>query len=82
MRSVVRLNGWLRGMARESPCVLVAWKDTLCSGESLGVFRYVYSRLQVLDAAEDLPDGEYVAGFGEQTVAVIKRSGIWLSDWR
>jgi hypothetical protein len=82
MRSVVRLRGWLRGMERESPCVLLAWKDTLRSEESLGAFRYVYSRLQVLDAPPDLPDGQYVAGFGEQTVPVIKQSGIWLPDWR
>ncbi|HTW62734.1 MAG TPA: hypothetical protein VMD55_13080 [Terracidiphilus sp.] len=69
-------------MERETPCVLLAWKDTLQSEEKLGAFRYVYSRLQVLDAPPDLPDGEYVAGFGEQTVSVMKRSGIWLPDWR
>jgi hypothetical protein len=69
-------------MERESPCVLLAWKDTLRSDENLGAFRHVYSRLQVLDAPSDLPDGEYLAGFGEQTVPVVKRSGIWLPDWR
>lgn len=69
-------------MERETPCVLLAWKDTLRSEEKLGAFRYVYSRLQVLDAPHDLPDGEYVAGFGEQTVPVMKHSGIWLPDWR
>jgi hypothetical protein len=69
-------------MERESSCTLLAWKDTLRSDENLGAFRYVYSRLQVLDAPSDLPDGEYLAGFGEQTVPVVKRSGIWLPDWR
>ncbi len=69
-------------MERESSCVLLAWKDTLRCEENLGAFRYVYSRLQVLDAPADLPDGEYLAGFGELSVMVSKRSGIWLSDWR
>jgi hypothetical protein len=69
-------------MGRESSCVLLAWKDMLRCEENLGAFRYVYSRLQVLDAPADLPDGEYLAGFGEQSVLVSKRSGIWLSDWR
>lgn len=82
MRSVVRLKGLLRGMDRESSCVLLAWKDTLRSEEGRSAFRYVYSDLQVLDAPQDLPDGEYEASFGDQAVAAIKRSGVWVPKWR
>lgn len=82
MRSVVRLKGLLRGMNRESSCVLLAWKDTLRSEEKLGAFRYVYSDLQVLDAPTDLPDGEYEATFGDQAVGAIKSSGLWVPKWR
>lgn len=81
MRSVVRLRGWLRGMDRESTCVLLAWKETLRSESGLGAFQYLYSRVQVLDAPADLPDGEYQVAFGSQRLPVTRRRGLWLSNW-
>lgn len=81
MRSVVRLRGWLRGMDRESACVLLAWKETLHSENGLGAFQYVYSRVQVLDAPSDLPDGDYQIAFGSQRLPVTRRHGLWLPNW-
>lgn len=68
-------------MEQESPCVLLAWKETLRPENGLGSFQYVYSRPQMLDAPADLPDGEYEVGFGEQRVPMIKRRGLWLTNW-
>ncbi|MGB9144853.1 MAG: hypothetical protein WCC14_03450 [Acidobacteriaceae bacterium] len=68
-------------MERESACVLLAWQETLCSASGLGAFQYVYSRVQVLDAPADLPDGEYQVAFGSQQLPVTRRRGLWLPNW-
>ncbi|HTX42106.1 MAG TPA: hypothetical protein VMD25_09790 [Acidobacteriaceae bacterium] len=68
-------------MDRESACVLLAWKETVRSENGTGAFQHVYSRIQVLDAPADLPDGEYQVAFGHQQLQVTRRRGLWLSNW-
>ncbi len=75
MRSVVLIHGLLKGMGREVPCEMLAMKESV-SGTSSAV----YSRCSVIDAPQDLPDGDYTVVFNGSIVSARKEGGLWVPD--
>jgi hypothetical protein len=72
MRSVVLIHGLLRGMGREAPCEMIAMRDTSPDRTP------AYCRCSVVEAPEDLPDGEYTVSFLGEAVRVRRQGGLWL----
>jgi hypothetical protein len=73
MRSVVLMHGLLRGMGREVPCELLAIKESTADLSDAS-----YSRCSVIEAPENLPDGDYSVVFATHIVAAKKEGGLWL----
>lgn len=75
MRSVVLIHGVLRGMERQSECEMLALKET----DSV-TRRTTYSCCSVIQAASELPDGEYTVAFQGNTVMARREGGLWLAN--
>jgi hypothetical protein len=72
-RETVTLLAKLKGMGREVSCTVSAIKV------SLPDFRITeFVRCEVLQAPDDLPDGEYFVILGNRTMLVQKQEGDWL----
>jgi hypothetical protein len=75
MRSVVLIHGLLQGNGRQEPCEMLAMRDaTTASGPA------VYSRCSVIDAPQDLTDGQYTVSFEGYIVPARKDAGLWIPD--
>lgn len=78
MASVIRLNALVRGMGRESPCMLEAWKERSSTGR-------VFTRCRIVEDPPDLPDGSYEIFVAGQRFNTKKWSGLWdltfLPNW-
>jgi len=73
MRSVVLIQGLLRGMGREALCELLAMKESQPeTGANL------YTRCSVIDAPWDLPDGDYTVTFFDCIVSARREGGLWV----
>lgn len=75
MRSVVLIHGWLQGNGRQEPCEMLAMRDV-----SPGPGPAVYSRCSVIDASQDLPDGDYTVTFDSYIVPARKDAGLWIPE--
>jgi hypothetical protein len=75
MRSVVLIQGLLRGMGRETPCEMLAIRESQ-SGKNLPV----YTRCSVIEAPIDLPDGDYTVTFNVYSVSARKEAGLWIPE--
>ncbi len=73
MRSVVLIHGLLTGMGQHEPCEMLAIKE---SGS--GVSPEVFSRCSVIDAPQELPDGDYMVSFNGFSVSARKECGLWI----
>lgn len=73
MRSVVLIHGLLTGMGYHEPCEMLAIKES-ASGKA----REMFSRCSVIDAPQQLPDGEYVVSFNGYSVPAKKEGGLWM----
>lgn len=73
MRTVVLLRGSVEGMGRTARCEMLAMKEYLSPTSPP-----IYSRCCILDAPEDLPDGEYQVTFAGHRVSAHKEVGLWL----
>ena len=80
MGMIVLVRGILRGMGREVECDLVAMRRSVPSGS---MFRsqpdHVYTDFGVIEAPEDLPDGQYTVALGGQVLTTRKQRGLWLT---
>ncbi|HTV14377.1 MAG TPA: hypothetical protein VME68_06660 [Acidobacteriaceae bacterium] len=74
MRSIVLMDGVLRGMGREAHCEMIVFKDT-----DPDTRQPTYSRWSVLDAPRDLPDGLYTVWCDDQQVPVRCEGGLWIA---
>jgi hypothetical protein len=78
MGTVVLLRGMLRGMGREAECEIVAMRR---ANSQRGPMRpntaLTYMDFDVLNAPDDLPEGEYTLDVGGQILNVRKRRGLW-----
>jgi hypothetical protein len=75
MRSLACINGLLKGMGREVPCVMLAIKEV-----SSEAGPPVFSRCSVIETAEDLPDGTYTLAFEGYVVSARKEGGLWIPE--
>jgi hypothetical protein len=75
MRSVVLIQGLLRGMGREAPCEMLAIRESQ-SGKNLPS----YTRCSVIEAPRDLPDGDYTVTFSAYSVSARKEAGLWVPE--
>ena len=75
MRSVVLIHGLLQGNGRQEPCEMLAMRDVPTTPGPA-----VYSRCSVIEAPENLPDGEYTVTFGGHIVPARKEAGLWVPD--
>ena len=76
MGKMVLIRGVLRGMERETRCEVLVREHSVKSG-----FRGPrYSEGFVLNAAEDLLDGEYTVAFDGHSLNAIRHHGIWLTS--
>lgn len=75
MRSVVLIQGLLRGMGREAPCEMLAIRESQ-SGKNLPV----YTCCSVIEAPIDLPDGDYTVTFNAWSVSARKEAGLWVPE--
>jgi hypothetical protein len=62
-------------MGHQSDCEMLALKET--NSESK---RVTYSRCSVIQAASDLPDGEYAVTFEGNSVVARREGGLWLAN--
>jgi hypothetical protein len=69
------MSGRLSGMGREADCTVNAVKVSL-PGTDISHS----ANCRVHHAERDLPDGQYLVTFDEQTKLVEKRDGFWFSD--
>jgi hypothetical protein len=73
-REVVMLQGKLRGMGREASCILSAIKiSSPLTGHPN------FTKCDIHQAPDDLPDGRYEVTFGGQTAKVKNGNGFWLA---
>jgi hypothetical protein len=72
-RETVTLLTKLKGMGREAPCTVSAIKVSLPEFRIMG-----FVRCEVLQAPDDLPNGEYFVILGGRTMLVQKQDGDWL----
>lgn len=75
MRSIVLIDGVLRGMGREASCEMIVFKDT-----DPDTRHSTYSRWSVLEAPLSLPDGFYTAWCDGLRVPVRHEGGLWLAE--
>jgi hypothetical protein len=76
MRSIVLINGVLRGMGFEADCEMVAIRVTYPDRQ-----KPTYSRWSVLDAPCDLPDGLYTVFCDDDNAVPVRREGgLWLAE--
>jgi hypothetical protein len=73
MRSVVLIHGLLTGMGQHEPCEMLAIKE---SGSA--ATEEVFSRCSVIDAPQELPDGDYRVSFNGHSVSARKEGGLWV----
>jgi hypothetical protein len=73
-REIVMLSGRLKGMGREADCIVSAVKVSLP-----GTNASHYTKCQIQNAPDDLPEGQYQVTFGGDTTNVRKRDGFWLA---
>jgi hypothetical protein len=73
MRSVVLIHGLLSGMGREAVCEMLAMKEPLPHNSQT-----LFSRCSVIEAPQDLPDGDYTVSFSDYIVSTKKECGLWL----
>jgi hypothetical protein len=75
MRSVVLIHGLLQGNGRQESCEMLAMRDVSAASGPV-----VYSRCSVIDAPQDIPDGDYTVTFDGYIVPARKQSGLWIPD--
>ena len=81
MGMIVLVRGSLRGMGHEVECEVVAMKRTvLHPPKERPQIDEVYSDCGVLNAPQDLPDGEYTVRVGNQLFSTRRRRGLWLGQ--
>jgi hypothetical protein len=68
--NMIILRGMLFGKGREAECEIVAWKGTPDSGQA-------YSQMRVVEAPNDLADGEYALRVDGVDAPTKKTHGIW-----
>lgn len=73
MRFAVLSKGVLRGMGREAVCELLATKTVVPEATQA-----IYSHCAIIEAPQDLPDGDYEVEFAGEVAIVSRRSGFWL----
>ena len=73
MQVSILLKGRLRGMGREALCDVMAKKNSSFTKASEG---YAISR--IMDAPDDLPDGDYVLHVDSRMLSVRRRKREWL----
>jgi hypothetical protein len=69
--NVIFLRGILFGKGRETECEILAWKNVA------GAI-HPYSQLRVVEAPDDLPDGEYTLAVDDLSVSTGKKNGLWM----
>jgi hypothetical protein len=72
MGSITRVSGVLLGMGFVAHCDVLA-RMTQCKNHR------AYSEGFVLNAPDDLPDGDYVAIFDGYTLPATKEHGFWFT---
>jgi hypothetical protein len=80
MGVIVHVRGVLRGMGREVECDLVAMRRSI---PRTSRFRrqpdHEYTDFGVIEAPDDLPDGQYTVCIENQVLTTQKRRGLWLT---
>jgi hypothetical protein len=80
MGMIVLVRGVLRGMGQEVECDLIAMRRFVPSQSK---FRrkpdHVYTDFGVIEAPDDLPDGQYTVSLGKQVLTTQKQRGLWLT---
>jgi len=72
LREAVMIDGRLVGMDRDERCLISAIKVSF-AGTSVSA----YSRMDIADAPDDLPEVPYTLHYEGQTVNMVKRNGDW-----
>lgn len=75
MRTVVLVQGLLKGPDVEARCQILAMKEWHPKSSRLR-----YSRCCVLDAPPEIPDGCYTVFFAGHCVPAIRQGGLWLPE--
>jgi hypothetical protein len=73
MRSVVLIRALLKGMGHETPCEMLAMRES-----TAGSPQVIFSRCSVIDAPQELPDGDYAVSFDDYSVPARKEGGLWM----
>lgn len=81
MGMLVLMKGLLRGAGRETECEVVALRRVAKNTVGARLFEpdYVYTDLGVIEAPDDLPDGEYTVEIAGHAFRTSKKQGLWLS---
>lgn len=73
MRTIVLVNGVLRGMGHETQCEMLAIREKSPNQPPL------YRKCSVIESPPNMPDGEYTVSFDHATVKVYREGGLWLA---
>ena len=70
-RSVIRIPALLRGWdGKAASCLIETWNEQSSAGK-------IYTRIRITDDPPELPDGEYLVEFAEQSLRTQKYQGKW-----
>jgi len=69
---IVILSAELKGMGRETPCTVSAVKVTLPEYRITG-----FVRCNIVEAPDDLPDGDYIVSLDGRALRVQRQHGEW-----
>lgn len=79
MGMIVLLRGVVRGMGREAECEVVALRQIAATKSKFRRPKSFFRDFGVIEAPNDLPDGEYTVRVGDQILNTAKVHGIWLT---
>jgi hypothetical protein len=68
--NIIILRGLISGKGRQAECEILAWKGAPNSGQA-------YSQLRVVEAPNDLPDGDYTLQVDGVSAHTKKINGSW-----
>jgi hypothetical protein len=71
MVNVIVLRGVLHRSGCDVECEILAWKGSPGS-------KHAYSQMRVVEAPDDLPDGEYTLEIDGVSISTKRKGGSWL----